>query len=278
MELKGYRAVAPDLRGYGDSFAPTDIPSYTGLHMIGDLAAVISAVTTSEDEKVFVVGHAWGALMAWYLCLLRPDKVKALVNLSVPFSFVPKDPWPEVTPIEQLRRIYGDDLYVVRFQEPGDIEAEIAEVGTERVMKRFFTYRTPYPFIIPKDKSFWGRPDIPIPLPSWLSEEEVQYYVRKFEETGFSGAVNSYRNFARNDELISPCIGIKVAVPTKFIIGDLDHVYHMPGIKEYIHGPQFKEDVPLLDPPVVMLGVAHWINQEKPDEILHHIYDFIRKF
>ncbi|XP_019058451.1 PREDICTED: bifunctional epoxide hydrolase 2-like isoform X2 [Tarenaya hassleriana] len=195
----GFRAVAPDLRGYGDSFAPPEISSYTAFHIVGDLVAVISAVTASDDEKIFVVGHAWGALMAWYLCLVRPDKIKGLINLGVPFNFLPKDPSPAVKPLDGLRAFYGDDLYVCRFQEPGDIEKEFAEVGTERVMRRFLTYRTPWPFMIPKDKSFWGPLDSPIPLPSWLSEEDVQYYVSKFEKTGFSGAVNSYRNFSRHE-------------------------------------------------------------------------------
>ncbi|CAN7018111.1 unnamed protein product [Brassica oleracea var. botrytis] len=107
----GYRAVAPDLRGYGDSDAPSEISSYTCFHLVGDMIAVISALT---EDKVFVVGHDWGALIAWYLCLFRPDKVKALVNLSVPFSFGPKD--PTVKPIDVLRKFYGDDFYMCRFQ------------------------------------------------------------------------------------------------------------------------------------------------------------------
>lgn len=65
-----------------------------------------------KEEKVFVVGHDWGALIAWNLCLFRPDKVKALVNLSVPFS--PRN--PKRKPIETLKAIYGDDYYIVRFQ------------------------------------------------------------------------------------------------------------------------------------------------------------------
>ena len=76
------------------------------------MIAVISALT---EDKVFVVGHDWGALIAWYLCLFRPDKVKALVNLSVPFSLGgPID--PTVKPLDVLRKFYGDDFYMCRFQ------------------------------------------------------------------------------------------------------------------------------------------------------------------
>lgn len=111
LAAQGYRAVAPDLRGYADSDAPAEISSYTCFHIVGDLVAVISALT---EEKVFVVGHDWGALIAWYLCLFRPDKVKALVNLSVPFSFRPTD--PSVKPVDGMRAFYGDDYYICRFQ------------------------------------------------------------------------------------------------------------------------------------------------------------------
>ncbi|KAJ0260223.1 SEH protein [Hirschfeldia incana] len=270
----GYRAVAPDLRGYGDSDAPPEVSSYTCFHMVGDLIAVISALT---EDKVFVVGHDWGALIAWYLCLFRPDRVKALVNLSVPFSFGPKD--PTVKPLDGLRKFYGDDFYMCRFQEVGEIEAEISEVGVERVVRKILTYRTPRPLILPKDKSFWGPKDETIPLPSWLTEEDVAYYVNKFQEKGYTGGVNYYRNFDRNNELLGPWVGCKIQVPTKFAIGDQDLVYHFPGAREYIHGPKFKEDVPLLEEPVVVMeGVAHFINQEKPQEVLQVIVDFISKF
>ncbi|EOA28967.1 hypothetical protein CARUB_v10025219mg [Capsella rubella] len=241
LAARGYRAVAPDLHGYEDSDAPAEISSYTCFNIVG-------------------------ALIAWYLCLFRPDKVKGLVNLSVPFSFRPSD--PSVKPVDIMRAVYGDDYHVCRFQEVGDVEAEFAEVGTERVMKKFLTIRTTGPIILPKDKTFWGSKDESIPLPSWLTEEDVAYFVSKFDKKGFSGPFNYYRNFNRNNELLGPW----------FVIGDLDMVYHVPGVKEYINGPEFKKDVPLLEEPVVMEGVAHFINQEKPQEILQIILDFISKF
>jgi pimeloyl-ACP methyl ester carboxylesterase len=103
--------MAPDLRGFGDTDAPVDPSSYTCLHVVGDLVALLDAVST-DQEKVFVVGHDWGALIAWYLCLFRPDRVKALVNLSV--QFFPRDPQNKT--IESIRGVYGDDYYMCRFQ------------------------------------------------------------------------------------------------------------------------------------------------------------------
>ena len=107
----GYRAVAPDLRGYGDTDAPDVASSYTSLNVVGDLIALLDVVAPDQD-KVFVVGHDWGALMAWWLCLFRPDRVKALVNMSVVFS--PRN--PKRKPLESLRAFYGDDYYICRFQ------------------------------------------------------------------------------------------------------------------------------------------------------------------
>lgn len=82
----------------------------------------------------------------------------------------------------------------------------------------------------------------------------------------------------RSWELTAPWSGAQIKVPAKLIVGDLDLVYHFPGAKEYIHGGGFKKDVPLLEEVVVIEGAAHFINQERADEINSHIYDFINKF
>jgi len=107
----GYRSVAPDLRGYGDTDAPAEITSYTCFHLVGDLIGLLDVVAPNED-KVFVVAHDWGAIIAWYMCLFRPDRVKALVNTSV--LFIPRN--PERKFVETLRALYGDDYYMCRFQ------------------------------------------------------------------------------------------------------------------------------------------------------------------
>ena len=105
----GYRAVAPDLRGYGDSDAPADVNSYTYFHVVGDLIGVLDAIGA---DKVFVVGHDWGATIAWYLSLFRPDRVKALLNLGV--AFFPRDAMNK--PVETFRAFFGDEYYICRFQ------------------------------------------------------------------------------------------------------------------------------------------------------------------
>ncbi|CAK9145599.1 unnamed protein product [Ilex paraguariensis] len=275
MAAQGYRAVAPDLRGYGDTTgAPTnDATKFTTLHVVGDIVALIDAAAPDQD-KVFVVAHDWGALIAWALVLYRPDKVKGLVNMSVVFT--PRS--PQRKPIETLRAVYGDDYYISRFQEPGEIEAEFAQMGTKRVLKNFLTYRSPGPLYLPKGKGFGDSPDTPIVLPPWLSEEDVDYYTSKYEQSGFTGGLNYYRALNLNWELTAAWTGAQVKVPVKFIVGDLDLTYNAPGTKDYIHKVGFKRDVPFLQEVVVMEGVAHFIQEEKPDEVNKHIFDFIRKF
>ncbi|KAG1371271.1 bifunctional epoxide hydrolase 2-like [Cocos nucifera] len=271
LAARGYHAVAPDLRGYGDTDAPPSATDYTIFHLVGDLVALLDALA---QDQVFVVGHDWGAVVAWWLCMLRPDRVRALVNMSVAFS--PRH--PARRPVDSLKFLFGDDHYICRFQEHGAAEAEFARINTALLLKKFLTYRKPAPLLISKEKGFGGSLDTEITLPSWLTEEDVNYYTSKFEKSGFTGGLNYYRCLNLNWELTAPWTGVQIKVPVKFVVGDLDLTYHTPGIQDYIHKGGFKREVPFLQDVVVMQGVGHFINQEKPHEISDHIYEFIRKF
>ncbi|KAL9260396.1 Epoxide hydrolase A-like protein [Drosera capensis] len=264
----GFRTIAPDMRGYGGSDAPREAREYTYCHVVGDLIAVLDEL--GVEEKVFVVGHDWGAAVAWQLCLIRPDRVKALVNLSVAFS--PRN--RARRPMDALRFLYGDDYYMCRCQVPGEIEAEIEEAGgPNKVLRKFFAYRHPGPLYLPK-----GALKETVPLPEWLTEEDFAYYCKEFERTGFTGGLNYYRVMNLNWEIMAPWTGAEVKLPVKFIVGDLDLTYCMPGVKDYIHKGGMKKDVPFLQEVIILDGVGHFLQQEKPDEINKHIHDFIKKF
>ncbi|XP_043722790.1 epoxide hydrolase A-like [Telopea speciosissima] len=267
----GYRAVAPDLRGFGDTDAPPSPSSYTSFHIVGDLIALIDLL---GQDQVFVVAHDWGAVIAWYFCLFRPDRVKAHVSLSVAFN--PRN--PSAKPIDRMRAALGEDYYMCRFQEPGDVEDVFARLGTANVLRRFLTIRRPAPVFMPKGKEFGDTPDHQISLPSWLTEEDINYYASKFDAKGFTGGLNYYRALNLNWELTAAWTGVQVKVPVKFIVGDLDLTYNTPGAKQYIHGGGFKRDVPFLQDVVVMEGVGHFINEERSEEINNHILDFIQRF
>ncbi|PSS28836.1 Lipid-phosphate phosphatase [Actinidia chinensis var. chinensis] len=267
----GYRAVAPDLRGYGESDAPADADRYTCLHVVGDLVALLDSLGA---DQAFVVGHDWGALIAWYLCQFRPDRVRAFVSLTVPFR--PRH--PKMRPIETVRAAFGEEYYMCRFQKPGEIEAEIAMYGTAQVLKKILTDRKPGPPCLPKENPFGITPDASPTLPFWFAEDDLKYYTDKFEQKGFTGGLNYYRALDLNWELTAPWTGAQVKVPVKFIVGDLDMIYTTPGMKEYVHGGGFKNDVPLLEEPVVLEGAAHFINQERAEEVNALIHDFMKKF
>ncbi|GAA0161997.1 hydrolase [Lithospermum erythrorhizon] len=276
LSTLGYRVVAPDLRGYGDTEAPPLPKNYSCHHVVGDLVALIQHELVSsveKDEKVFLVAHDWGAMIGWYLCLFRPDLVKGFVSLSVPFR--PRH--PSMKPVASMRAFFGEDYYICRFQEPGKIEAEIAKCGTEAVIKRILTDRTPGPPCLPKENPFGTHDSDELKLPSWFSEEDLKCYASKFQEKGFTGGLNYYRALDLSWELTAPWTGAQIKVPVKFIVGDLDMVYSTPGVKEYVHGGGFKKDVPLLEDVIVMEGVGHFINQERAEEISMHIHDFIKK-
>ncbi|KAI4323900.1 hypothetical protein L6164_023474 [Bauhinia variegata] len=272
LSSHGYRAVAPDLRGFGDTEAPASVSSYTYFDIVGDLVALID---TLGVDQVFLVAHDWGALIGWHLCLFRPDKVKAYVCLSVPF--LRRN--PQIRTVDGFRALYGDDYYICRFQKPGEIEAQMAKVRTAYVLKNILTTRKTGPPIFPKGEYGTAfNPDFTKPLPSWLSEQDLAYFAAKFEKTGFTGGLNYYRNLNRNWELTAPWTGAQVTVPVRFITGDLDMVYTSLSLKEYIHGGEFKKDVPNLEEVIIQKGVAHFNNQEAPEEINNYILDFIKKF
>ncbi|EEF39292.1 epoxide hydrolase A [Ricinus communis] len=265
----GYRCIAPDLRGFGDTDAPPSPNEYTVLHIVGDLVGLLDSLGV---EQVFLVGHDWGATVAWHLCLFRPDRIKALVNTSVAFS--PRNPHKK--PVERYRELLGDDFYICRFQEHGEIEEDFAKAGAARIIRRFLASRSTAPPCVPKATGFRSLP-VPQNLPSWLSEEDINYYVSKYGQKGFTGGLNYYRCLDLNWELTAPWTGSQIKVPVKFIVGDMDITYHFPGVKEYIHHGM-KKHVPFLQEVVVLEGVAHFLSQEKPDEVTAHIHDFIKKF
>ncbi|XP_047327222.1 epoxide hydrolase A-like [Impatiens glandulifera] len=273
LASSGYRAIAPDLRGYGDSDSPPSVDSYTVHHIVGDLVGLLSALKV--DQPVFLVGHDWGAIVAWIFTLFRPDLIKALVNISVPF--VPRD--PSIKPVTALRDIFGDQFYICTFQEAGATEELFAKVPTDKFIKSILLSRNPKPPRFTKDR-IQALLDAPnqTQMPSWLTEEDVQYFAGKFDKSGFTGGLNYYRAIDKSWELFAPWGGAKVKVPTKFIVGDLDLTYNMPGAKEYINGDGFKEHVPYMQEVIVLEDAGHFVNQEKHQEITAHILDFIAKF
>jgi pimeloyl-ACP methyl ester carboxylesterase len=266
LAAAGYRAIAPDQRGYGRSSRPDAVEDYDITHLTGDLLALLDDL--GEERAVFV-GHDWGALVVWQLALLAPERVAGVVGMSVPF--LPRAPLP---PIQLMRKAFGDNFfYILYFQEPGVADAELGRdpaTTMRRLLAGLTTGSAPDPSTFAKDgRGFVERMPDPERLPDWLSQEELDHYVAEFSRTGFTGGINWYRNMDRNWELTEHLADAKVEVPSLFIGGRLDPVLLM--------SPPTAMDGWLTDHrgTVLVDDAGHWVQQEKPEAVNAALLDFL---
>ncbi|XP_078148966.1 epoxide hydrolase 2-like [Carex rostrata] len=264
LAANGYRAIAPDLRGYGDTDVPADPAAYTIFHIVGD---VIGLLDHLELPRVFVVGHDWGAIVAWHLCLFRPDRVKALVNMTLPYF--PRH--PSVKPTDRFKAL-GEGFYITQFQEPGRAETSIAKYGALTILKKIFSIKMDN-LCAPPGMEIMDFLQVPTSLPEWISDNELQYFAEKFQKNGFTGPLNYYRNFDTNWALTAPWQGAKILVPTKFIVGDKDIGFKSFGTEMHIKSGGFKASVPDLDVAIIN-GCYHFIQQEKAEEVASEILSY----
>src|SRR5271170_2047355 len=119
LSAAGFRVVAPDMRGYGRSDRPEAIDQYTLFHLVGDMVGLLDAIGA---EQAVIAGHDWGAPVAWHAALLRPDRFRAVIGLSVPFR--PRGGDRPTTVMPQT-----DDavFYQLYFQTPDVAEAELEQ-------------------------------------------------------------------------------------------------------------------------------------------------------
>ncbi|EFJ38029.1 hypothetical protein SELMODRAFT_266570 [Selaginella moellendorffii] len=267
LAAAGYRAIAPDLRGYGQSDAPLGIQHYTVFDVVGDLVGLLDFL---QQDQAVLVGHDWGAIIAWNFCMLRPERVKGIVALSVPFS--PRN--PHISPVQRFEKLIGEGFYYCRFQEPGRAEADFARHGTKAVLKTLLG-SSGRGMIAPKDKELFDIFRVPDKLPPWLTEEDIEYYALQFEKSGFTPPLNYYRATDLSWRLSSPWTGARIQTPAIFITGDKDVVYGFPGTKEFIHSDKFRKFVPNLRGVTVVPGAGHFIQQQKHAEVNELILRFL---
>ncbi|KAK4772263.1 hypothetical protein SAY86_014038 [Trapa natans] len=263
---RGYHVVVPDMRGYGDSDSPPSAESYTIFHLVGDIVGLIDHF---GQQQALIIGQDWGAVVAWFLSLFRPDKVKGLVALSTPY--LPRSPIKTTETFKQL----GEGFYISQFQSAGRAERAFARYDYLTVMKKLLLINKTDLLIAPEGVEIVDYLETPSFLPPWISEEDLQVYADKFQESGFTGPLNYYRAMDLNWELVGPWQGAKILVPVKFIVGDKDIGFDTAGTRDYIHGDIFRSIVPDLQ--VVVLDGHHFINQEKAEEVSHEILSFFQK-
>ena len=273
LAAAGYRAVAIDVRGYGRSSAPPAIEDYRMLRMVADNVALVRAL---GEEQAVVVGHDWGAPIAWNSALLRPDIFRAVAGLSVPFA-----PAGDTRPSDAFRAMGGaEEFYIEYFQQPGRAEAELEGDVRRWLLGFYFTARA-----TPRHRRRWrhGRHDprrgggwptaspTPTPMPAWLTDEDLDVYAGEFERTGFTGGLNRYRNVDRDWEDLSAFRGRPIEVPALFIGGDRDGptIWGMRSIE------RFGETLPRLHRSIILPGCGHWTQQERPAEVNEALLEFL---
>ena len=272
----GFRVAAPDQRGYGRTARPEEVERYTQLDLVGDVVGLIGAL---GETRAIVIGHDWGAPVAWHTALMRPDLVAGVAGLSVPFI-----PRGSTSPMDAWRAAFGDRFYQVYFQVPGVAEAEF-EADVEETLRRILVGasgdrppggddpRLP-PGVLPEGGGFLDVVRAGDELPAWLTAEDLAFYVAEFERTGFTGGLNWYRAQDRNHALLAPWHGAVVAAPALYMAGTRDPVIGFPGMDRLL--PNLAVLVPRLRDTVMLEGCGHWTQQERADEVSEHLIAFCR--
>jgi pimeloyl-ACP methyl ester carboxylesterase len=275
----GFRAVAPDMRGYGGTERPDAIDEYTVFHLVGDMIALLDAL---GEQTAIIAGNDWGATVAWQAGQMQPDRFRGVVALSVPM--MRQSPAPPTRIFPQSDEAL---LYALYFQEPGIAEAEF-EKDTRRTLRKILFAAsgeagprnagdgTPNPFgmVSRRDGLLSPLPE-PRKMPAWLTEADLDVYVTAFMNSGFRGGLNYYRNLDRNWELQASLAGTKVEVPALFIVGERDTGLSIPGMHEIIKAMPML--VPKIGEPIVVPGGGHWLPQERPDQVSAAIVNFARE-
>jgi pimeloyl-ACP methyl ester carboxylesterase len=263
LAAAGYHAVAPDQRGYCLTDAPTDPALYTILHLTGDVIALMDAL---GEERAVVAGHDWGAPVAWHTALFRPDRIRGVIGLSVPYR-----PRGSSAPIATLRQHLGSGFYMVYFQQPGVADAELSRdpaMTFRRVLCSLGGEGTPMT-LIPPGGGFLDATVEPDGLPAWLTQQDIDSFVAQYDGAGFTGPLNWYRNLDRNWELTAAWQHAQVDAPALFLAGDRDPVL------TFVSTDGLETFVPNLTKSVLVPAAGHWIQQERPAEVTSAMLEFV---
>jgi len=267
LAAAGYRAIAPDLRGYGRTTAPDGVDAYAASELIADVHGLMDAL---EIPRAMFVGHDWGALLLWQMALLAPERIERMVALNVPLT-----PHLPADPITLMRQRFGDRFYIVNFQDSDEadrlFDADPARV-IDRLMRKNQVRRADWEKL-PADMRVISLIDIvqrehasgdPV-----LTPDELAVFAAGFARSGFTGPINWYRNWTRNWE--AQATGdYDIRIPTLFI-GAADDVVIPPAMIEGMRPMVRDLEVHVLDP------CSHWTQQERPDDVNRILLDWLAR-
>ena len=275
----GYHAVAPDMRGYGQTDRPEAIDQYTLLHLVGDMVGVLDALGA---QTAVIAGHDWGAPVAWHCALLRPDRFRAVIGLSVPYRG--RGPLQPTTTMPQTDTALFYQLY---FQTPGVAEAELERDPKSTIRRMLYAASGDAQHgtggaweaestvgMVDRKSGLLGGMANPRELPVWLTAADLDFYASEFTRTGFRGGLNWYRNIDRNWELLAPYSGAKVTVPALYLAGDRDLVVKFPGAELIL--ANLANTVPQLRKQIMLSGCGHWTQQERATDVNAAIVEFLK--
>ncbi len=269
----GFHAVAPDQRGYGRSSRPSDIEAYASEHLQNDLLGIVDQFTGDESRAIFV-GHDWGAFVVWDLARSRPERVRGLITLSVPFV-----DWP-APPLSIFKMLHGDNFFYINyFQEVGVAEAEL-DPHPDAVMRGILWSASgegfPEEVSPPRPAAGTGFLDVMAPPPprgtlSWCTEDDVAIYIDSFTASGFFGPVSWYRNLDRNAARVAPFPVANMTMPTWFIGSTKDLVIARDATFE-----DRNKLVPGYRGMTSIVGAGHWTQQERPAEVNTALLNYVK--
>ncbi len=264
----GFRAIAPDQRGYGATDRPDGVAAYDIHHLTGDLVGLLDAL---DLERAVFVGHDWGGLVVWQMPLLHPDRTAGVIGVNTPYlprAFAP--------PVTMLRQLFGDNHYICHFQTPGVADAALAR-DPRRVFTQLMRRGVPIADVEARLAARGAMPNMvemvyegePLGAPL-LADEELAVYADAFARTGFTGGINWYRNIDRNWETTPELAGASVTVPSLMVTAEWDAALR----------PEMAEPMRPLVPDLEMhmiRGCGHWTQQERPDELNAIMVDWLRR-
>jgi pimeloyl-ACP methyl ester carboxylesterase len=265
----GFRAIAPDQRGYADSSAPPAVTDYGLTELTGDMAGMLDAL---KIERAIFVGHDWGGFVAWAMPLLYPERTAGVVGVCTPYMAIP--------PISVLRAmVNGKDerMYIVWFQEPGRAESVMdskARLIFDRLMRAPLSPEESTKRVMASGEldmnPFRRIEELQPETKPIVTREELDTYVHAYEKSGFRGGINWYRNIDRNSRE-HPEIGVsKLTLPCLMITAEWDGA--LP--------PRMAAGMPALCSDLEMHNIeraGHWVQQEFPEAVNEKIVDWLKR-
>ncbi|XP_047943159.1 bifunctional epoxide hydrolase 2-like [Salvia hispanica] len=260
----GFRAIAPDYRGYGLSDPPPEPDKASFKDLVADLLSLLDALAI---QKAFVIGKDFGAVVAYLFALFHPHRVCGVITMGVPYL-------PINASISSTADHLPEGFYVARWQQPGRAEADFGRFDNKTVVRNVYTLfsRSEIP-IARENQEIMDLVDSSTPLPPWFSEEDLANYGSLYQNSGFQTALKvPYRCKSETYNITNE----KVEVPALFIMGEKDYVIKIPGMEDYIRSDRMKAFVPKVETVFVPEG-SHFVQEQFPQQVNHLILNFLQK-